>query len=342
MKGVVYLGDSAVDVVERAKPEPGPGQVLVEMKVAGLCGSDLHKYHRDKEWAAERHGMFSGHEPAGGVAALGSGVSGLAVGDRLCVYHSLGCGHCRHCLSGEPVFCANEGAFGRTCDGCHADFMLTEAKYCLPLPDELSFEVGAMLACTAGTAYAALHKLPFRLGDEVAVFGLGPVGLTAALMAQAAGVRSIGVEVQPYRLELARKLGLETVVDGGQTDGAEAILDLTGGRGANGIVECSGAASARSQTAQAAAHRGHIVIVGAGAEQVCLDETSILRKELTIRGNAVYSMAAYFDAAQFLIEHRVPLDDMVTHRFRIEQAREAFEVFDAGETGKVVFEWSAD
>lgn len=339
MKGVVYLGESEVEVRVFPNPEPGPGEVVVEMRAAGLCGSDLHKYHNSRDWAAEREGMISGHEPAGVVARLGPGVENVAVGDRVCVYHSLGCGHCAYCLGGEPVFCAQEGAFGRTRDGCHADIMCAPARYCLPLPEEFSFAVGAMLACTAGTAFASVRKAPVVSGQTLVVFGLGPVGLTALLMGKAMGLRPIGVDVNPYRIELAKRLGADLVLNAKDDDPVRAVLDLTEGRGAAGIIECSGSALARSQTVAVAANHGTVVIVGAGAEEINLSQWDVLRKELTVRGNAVYSMSAYFEAVEFLQTHELPLDEMVTHRFAVTQACEAFAAFDRGETGKVVFEW---
>ena len=341
MKGAVYLGECQVAVRELPKPTPGPGEVLVAMRAAGLCGSDLHKYRNSREWAADRHGMIAGHEPAGVVAELDRVVDRVSVGDRVSVYHSLGCGHCRDCLAGEPVFCAHEGAFGRTRDGCHADYMAAPARCCLPLPDEFSFAVGAMLACTALTAYASVHKVSHLAGGTLAVFGLGPVGLTAVLMAQAKGWRMIGVEVVPYRLALAERLGAESVVDGAQADPVEAIRDLTDGYGASAVLECSGSAVARGQTVHAAAKRGMIVLVGAGSDEIALDQWPVLRHELTLRGNAVFPMPAYFDAIRFLRAHPVPLDDLVTHRFGVEQSPEAFAVFNTAQTGKVILEWDA-
>ncbi len=284
--------------------------------------------------------MISGHEPCGLVAEIGPGVGHLAVGDRVCVYHSLGCGHCRHCLAGTPVFCNDEGAFGRTRDGCHADFMAAPAVCCLPLPDAFSFATGAMLACSAGTAFASLHKLPLQHGQTLAVFGLGPVGLTALLMGQAKGLRCIGVEVNAFRIALAKRLTEGIVIDASACDAAEAILDATNGEGAQGVMECSGSAAARTQTAAAAAWHGGIVIVGAGSDDLHLDPWAIISKELTVRGSSVYSMGEYFAAADFLQRHPLPLDAMVTHRFTIEQAPEAFETFSGGDTGKVVFEWA--
>ena len=339
MKGVVYLGDSEVEVREIPKPEPGPNEVVIEMKVGGLCGSDLHKYHSSRPWALEREGMISGHEPTSVVSELGEDVSNLSVGDRVCVYHSVGCGHCNVCLSGTPVFCENEGAFGRTRNGCHADYMLSEARYCLPLPDSLSFSVGAQLACTAGTAFSATNKIPSRAGDTFVVFGLGPVGLTVLLFGEAMGYKTIGVDVHPFRMKNAERVAGGTILNGRDVDPVGAILDLTGGKGAEGVVECSGNEIARAQAAAAARLHGTVVYVGAGAEHLKIDFLDILRKALTLKGNSVYSMGDYFKAVAFLEKHDIPLDDMVTHRFKIDQAVEAFRTFDSGETGKVIFDW---
>ncbi len=339
MRGVVYLGESEVEVREFDRPKPGSGQVVIEMRVAGLCGSDLHKYHSSREWASERQGMISGHEPAGVVAEVGKDVVNVSEGDRVCVYHTVGCGHCAVCLSGTPVFCSGQGAFGRTRDGSHADYMVTDARYCMPLPDNVSFAVGTQLACTAGTAFSAVSKVSKRHGDPLVVFGLGPVGLTTLLMGEAMGYRTFGVDISPYRIDLADRIGGGVAINAKEIDPVAAVRDLTGGDGAAGVVECSGSGLARTQAAAVAGLHGTLVYVGAGAPSLEIDFSDILRKELTLKGNSVYSMGAYFDAVAFLQTHRVPLDEIVTHRFHIEQAREAFEIFDHGETGKVVFEW---
>ena len=340
MKGVVYLGDRRVEVREFPRPEPGPGQVLIKMRVGGLCGSDLHKYRSDREWARGREGMISGHEPAGVVDAVGPRVEYPAVGDRVCVYHRLGCGHCPDCRSGYDGLCVEgSGAFGRTQDGSHADYMLAPARHCLPLPDGVSFETGTQLACTAGTSFAALDKIPAAPGEALVVFGLGPVGLAGLLWAVGKGYRGIGVDVQPYRLELAKKIGQGLVIDAGADDPVKAVWDLTDGRGAAGVLECSGNPRARTQAAAAAGRRATVVYVGGGSAELNLDVGALIGKDLRLRGNSVFSMAAYFEALEFLRHTPVPLDQTVTHRFGIEEAVEAFATFDAGETGKVALVW---
>ncbi len=341
MKGVAYLGGGKVEVRDYSTPVAGPGEVLVRMRAAGLCGSDLHKYHQDTRWAAARSGMISGHEPAGVVCEVGAGVEGVSVGERVSVYHSLGCGRCRYCHEGTPVFCEHEGAFGRTRDGSHADYLSAPARYCMPLPDELSFSVGAMLACTAGTAYAALSKLDLSHGDRVVVFGLGPVGLSAFLMASAAGFRCTGVDVNPCRIEQAARCDAGEVINAAKSDVVASVLDATDGVGVRGVLECSGAAVARSQAVEILAVRGALVAVGVGEELMRFDPERVIRQELCIRGNAVYSTSDYFRLIDFLRTTGLDLDRIVTHRFPIGRAAEAFDLFDRGQTGKVVFEWHA-
>lgn len=343
MKGVVYLGESEVEVCDFPQPQPGPGQVVIQLKVGGLCGSDLHKYHSSRAWADERQGMISGHEPTGIVAAVGAHVAHPNIGDRVCVYHRLGCGHCMDCRAGNAAFCdEGSGAFGRTQDGSHADYMLTDARYCLPLPDDFSFAVATQLACTAGTSFSALRKIPAHTGDTLAVFGLGPVGLSGLLLGIGMGYRGIGVDTHPYRVDLAKKVGKGLVIDARQQNPVDAIRDITGGKGVGGVLECSGNPIARRQAAAVANRGATVVYVGGGSgPELTVDVGDVIGKDITIRGNSVFSMASYYAAIDFLRAHPVPLDEIVTHRFKIEQAVEAFSLFDTGETGKVIFEWDA-
>lgn len=342
MRGVAYLGNGSVEVRDYPDPHPGNGEVLVAMKVAGLCGSDLHKYHMDESLARSRNGMIAGHEPAGIVTELGPGVDGVygvRVGERVSVYHSLGCGRCVQCLSGMPVFCDDEGAFGRTRDGAHADYLIAPANCCLPLPDTCSYSAGAMLACTAGTAYAAVQKTGLSRGETCVVFGLGPVGLTTIIMAKALGFDCIGVEMNRYRLDLAKRLGGFTIVDAANEGVVERVSEHTSGHGVPAVIECSGSAVARTQAVEIAAVRGTVVLVGVGDNDVPVSPERIIRREITIRGNAVYSTSDYYRAVDLIERLEINLDSTVTHRFPIEDAVEAFELFDTGQTGKVVFTW---
>lgn len=340
MEGVAYLGDGAVEVHEFDRPTADVNEAVIDMRAAGICGSDLHKYHRDRDWAAARDGMIAGHEPCGVVESVGPGVDQVEVGDRVVVYHSTGCGHCRHCFDGMPKHCDDEGAFGRTRDGSHADYMTTPARYCLPLPDELSYAVGTQLACTAGTGYGAVRTADVRPGGRIAVVGLGPVGASAYLWADAMGLDPIGVEIDPNRLALVDELGSGTVIDAGLDDAPAVVEEITDGRGLDAVIECSGSPTGRRDAIAMAGHGATVVAVGMGEETtIPVPFGALLGRDLTIVANSVYTIDQHYEMLDLLATHDVPLDDLVTHRYAIDEAVEAFREFDEGSTGKVLFEW---
>ena len=229
MRGVVPLGGGRIEVREVPDPRPGPGEAVVALRNAGICGSDLHTAHNSWAEIGERQNLVIGHEASGVVAEVGAGVSTALVGTRVSVYHYCGCGLCRHCLAGEIVFCAGKRGYGWHVHGADADYLLTDARNCCPLPDQLTHLDGSFLACAAGTAYAALRKLEAVPGaPPCAVVGLGPVGLAAALLARAMGWQVIGLDRIAERRAYAEAQGITTVAPpaggsiGGGGQGASA------------------------------------------------------------------------------------------------------------------------
>ena len=229
MRGVVPLGGGRIEVREVPDPRPGPGEAVVALRNAGICGSDLHTAHNSWAEIGERQNLVIGHEASGVVAEVGAGVSPALVGTRVSVYHYRGCGLCRHCLAGEIVFCAGKRGYGWHVHGADADYLLTDARNCCPLPDQLTHLDGSFLACAAGTAYAALRKLEAVPGaPPCAVVGLGPVGLAAALLARAMGWQVIGLDRIAERRAYAEAQGITTVAPpaggsiGGGGQGASA------------------------------------------------------------------------------------------------------------------------
>jgi len=338
MRGVVFLGDRRAEVREFPKPEPGPGEVVVRMKVAGLCGSDLHLY---RQTAAQRAGneIIPGHEPSGVVDAVGQGVTTVRVGDRVSVYHYRGCGHCKHCRSGYLQWCAQARGYGGPIHGADADFLLTDERNCLPLPLELSFIHGAAIACFAGTAFSALHKLQVSGEDTLIVSGLGPVGLAGTAIGKAMGARVIGIDPIAERRALARELGADGVIDPTATDVVQAIRQLTHGEGVDLAFETSGAEAAQHSAVGALRRGGKAVFVGFAEKKGTFNLCSIIGSQLTLMGSFVMPIYMYWELVDFIREHNLPLEKMVTHRFSIEEAPEAFRVFDEGKTGKVILEW---
>src|SRR5499425_1156417 len=254
MRGVVFLGDRRLELREFPDPTPGPGEVVLAIKASGMCGSDLHTYRAPGGTAAigirgRTEPVIAGHEPCGVVAAVGSGVSEAQarVGQRVMNHHYAGCGVCKHCRTGWSQMCL-EGSivYGANGHGGHAPYMKAPAYTVVPLPDELSFETGAAISCGTGTAFGALRRLNLSGRDTIAIFGQGPVGLSATQLAAAMGARVIALDVGKERLERAKEFGAAEIVNPQAEDAVAAIRELTHGRGADLTLDTSGAPSARA------------------------------------------------------------------------------------------------
>ena len=339
MQGVVFLGDRRAEVREFPNPEPGPGEVVVQLKAGGLCGSDLHLYRQTADQRAGND-IVPGHEPCGVVAVLGAGVTNVQVGDRVSVYHYRGCGYCKHCLGGNLMWCDQRRGYGGPIHGSDADFILTDARNCLPLPAELTFAHGAMMACNAGTAFSSMSKLRVSGMDTVAIFGQGPVGLAGTLFARALGGRVIAVDPIAERRALALELGAAEAINPMQVDPIEAIRDLTHGEGADCTFETSGSGAGQNGAVECLRLGGRGVFVGIGHNDKTLSPSQIIGRQLTLMGSFVLPIQMYYEMARFILDHKVPLDALVTHRFPLEKAPEAFTLFDSGKTGEVIFEWA--
>jgi (R,R)-butanediol dehydrogenase/meso-butanediol dehydrogenase/diacetyl reductase len=344
---VTDVGKKGIRLTEFPDPHPGPEQVLIQIKAAGLCGSDLRLYRgmkRPEESEAGQH--IIGHEAAGVVEAVGHGVRTVAVGDRVSVYHLMGCGSCFYCRQELYQFCQT----GRKWMGFHAhggdaDLLCCDAVYVVPMPRSLSFIDGAVAACAGGTAFCALNKGGVAEGTTVVVFGLGPVGLSVVLLARAMGASVIGLDLVELRLDLARKIGCEPVIDVQVAEPVAAIRELTEGLGAPVVVECSGSPEAQQAAVQVAAIRGRVILVGHNrTRQLTIDPSAqlIVRREVSLIGSWIFSCSDLVNLLSFMDRHQVSFEPIVTHRFPLEKGVEAFALFDTGQTGKVVLVPASD
>ena len=342
MQGVILPGQERVEIGEFDVPEPGPGQALVRMKASALCGSDLRAiYHEHKGSGAERYqNVIAGHEPAGQVEAIGPGVSDFEVGDRVVVYHITGCGHCEECRKGFMIGCHSpeRAAYGWQRDGGHADYLLAEARTLLHLPDELTYVDGALVACGFGTAYQGILRAGVSGRDRVLVVGLGPVGLGAVMLAASSGAEVIGVDLIPERLELGRKAGAAQVLAGGESE-VEEILELTGDHGTEVGIDCSGSGAGRVLCLEAAREWGRVVYLGEGGSVTFEPSPLLLHKQLTLHGSWVCGIYEMGELLEHLARKRLHPEATVTHSFPLSETKQAYEIFDAGKTGKVVISW---
>jgi len=346
MEAAVFLGERKLQLMSFADPTPGPGEVVLEIKASGMCGSDL-KFYRAPKNGSQALGLgkasgpvIAGHEPCGVVVAVGPGVGEreAPLGGRVMVHHYKGCGVCSHCRVGWSQLCA-EGivVYGVTGHGAHARYMKVPASTLVALPEGLSFEIGAAISSGTGTAYGALRRMNLSGRDTIAIVGQGPVGLSATQLASAMGARVIALDISPERLARAGEFGAEATVNPASNDPVAAVKELTHGAGADLTLDTSGSPVGRLTAVRSARTWGTVCFVGEG-DNVTLDVSAdLLRKQLTIIGSWTFSTTGQADCARFVDERGIAVDRLFTHRWRLEQAEEAYRLFDAQTTGKGVF-----
>jgi threonine dehydrogenase-like Zn-dependent dehydrogenase len=340
MNGVRLPGNGTVQHVRVEVPEPGPGQVLLRMKASSICGSDLRAIYREHlgSGAEAYQGVIAGHEPCGQVVAVGPSCRRLTPGDRVVVYHIAGCGVCDECRHGYPIGCTSprRAAYGWQRDGGHAEYLLAEEVTCIPLPEPLSYVDGALVSCGFGTAYEALLRLRISGRDRLLITGLGPVGLAAAMLGRAMGAHPIiGTDVALDRLRLAETTGL--VDHAVPADGAApaVIGDLTGGLGCEASIDCSGSAVARVVALANTRTWGRCAFVGEGGRISFAVSELLIHEQISLHGSWVTSLRHMAELLERLVRWDLHPERIVTHRFRLDQADEAYRVADRGATGKV-------
>ena len=344
MKGLIFGGDRTVEYVEVQDPTPELGEVVLEMKASGICGSDLHMYRGPKGMrllgVTASGPIIAGHEPCGVVVAVGSGVTErqAKIGDRAMVHHYWGCGACSHCRTGWAQMCDRQQpvVYGIGAHGGHANYLKVPAGTLVALPDALSFAAGAAISCGTGTSYAALRRLGVSGGDTVAVFGQGPVGLAATQLAAAMGARVIAVDISAERLALAQSLGALDIVKADEGDPVAAIQGLTHGKGAEHALEASGAATARAASVKSVRAWGSVAFVGVGGEPT-VEVGAIMRRQITVFGSWTFSNVGQGECARFIADRNIAADRIFTDRWRLEQGADAYRKVDEQKGGKGVF-----
>ncbi|MGJ9422199.1 zinc-dependent alcohol dehydrogenase family protein [Aeromicrobium sp. CF3.5] len=341
MSGVYLPGNSSTELRTLDVPTPGPGQVLVQVGASGICGSDIgfiyhgYKGYRGVDGPAYR-GVVAGHEPSGRIVAVGSDVHRFGVGDRVILYHIVGCGLCDNCRRGYYISCTGDRAsYGWQRDGGHAPYVLAEERTCVPLPDELSFVDGALIACGFGTAYEGLRRARLSGDQDLLVVGLGPVGLAAGMIGRGMGAgRIIGVERSEDRRAWAAQTGVFDHVVAADSALAE-VLELTSGAGAGVTIDCSGSQPGRLLALEGAAEWGNVSLVGEGGDLHTEVSDTLLHKQLTIHTSWVTSLPAMSELAQNLVRWGLRPEKVVSDVFGLDQADEAYALAAGASQGKV-------
>ncbi len=341
MQAAYLPGDSTVELRNAPIPTPGHGEVLLRVKASTICGSDIRCiYHEHLGKGPERYqGVIAGHEPCGQIVATGEACRRFQAGDRVIVYHISGCGVCNDCRRGYMISCTSEKyrrAYGWQRDGGMAEYMLAEEKDLIALPNELSYADGAQVACGFGTVYESLEKIGVNGNHAVLITGLGPVGLAAAALSRKLGAHKIiGIDVVPERMKIALDLGLCDAVLPSRPSNVDEVKKLTGGHGVERAVDCSANHAARATAIRATREWGKIVLIGEGGTMELNPSPDLIHDQKTVYGSWVTSTWRMEELVEKLVRWNLHPADIITHRFPLDRAAEAYALMASGKCGKV-------
>lgn len=340
MKAAVFKEPGRIVLERRPVPRAGPGEAVIKVTLTTICGTDVHILKGEYPVAP---GLIVGHEPVGTIAELGPGVEGYRVGQRVVVGAITPCGQCHPCLEGHQSQCGGHAIggwrFGNTIDGCQAEYVRVPFAMAnlAPVPDGLSDEQVLMCPDIMSTGFGGAENGAIRIGDTVAVFAQGPIGLCATAGARLRGAsRIIAVDTVPERLEMARRLGADHVVDFRRDDPVGAILDLTGGQGADVTIEALGTQQTFESCLRALRPGGTLSSLGVYSGKLTLPVEAFAaglgdhKLVTTLCPGGKHRMRRLMD---IVASNRVDLRPLVTHRFPLDRIEEAYELFAAQRDG---------
>ena len=334
MKAVVLHGADDMRVQAWPVPELGPGEVLLKVEVASICGTDLKVLHRKLQGQPE--GQFiMGHEYAGTVAALGPGVDEFRVGDRVAVEVHKGCERCENCIKGWYTSCLNYGnmakghrAKGLTCDGGFAEYAVNHINTLFRLPDNLTFEQACMVTTAASPLWALDLMGGYIAGETVLVLGPGPIGLMAVQLCKALGAeRVILTGTRDERLEIGRRLGADFVINVRREKLGARVAEITSGKGADSVLECAGGPSSMQEALENVKRGGRIGVVAWYAGPVEMDMNLAVRSNVRIyaaRGEGGMNCGR---SLALMSEGKLVADPLISHHFKLDQIHDAFDTY---------------
>jgi len=333
MKAYVYReGGVPWQMEDVPDPEPGPGEVLIKVEAAGVCGSDVHyRYGRLKPYTSP---LIPGHEISGTVAALGDGAKGVELGQRVCVHYVASCGRCVHCDAGNDNRCRDRRSVGAHIPGGFAEYLCVPARNAFALPDSIPMEQGAIIGCAVSTAYHALRLAQMQPGESVAVFGLGGVGLHVVAWARALGAGLVvGVDNAEPKLATGRAYGADVVLHSERDEVVEAIRSLTAGYGVELALECSGhplCMQAALDCVHGKSHyeSGRTVGVAAFLDQLVLAEPWRFREGGFMRSGD-HTRGELREVIRLVEQERLDLGGSVSHRFAFDELEKAMQLVES-------------
>jgi threonine 3-dehydrogenase len=330
----IWMGEADV-------PKVGPNDVKIRIKKTAICGTDIHIYNWD-DWAQKTVPvpMHVGHEYVGEVVDIGSHVRGFELGDRVSGEGHITCGFCRNCRAGKRHLCRNTVGVGVNRPGAFAEYLVIPALNAFKLPETVSDDVASFLDPLGNAAHTALS---FDLvGEDVLITGAGPIGCMAVAIARHVGARHVVItDVNEYRLSLATKMGATRAVNPTKTSLSDVMKELRMLEGFDVGLEMSGNGHAFRDLLSVMNHGGRVAILGIPPEGVSIDWNQVIFKGLVLKGIYGREMFETWYKMVAMLESGLNVQPVLTHHFKVDDYRDAFETMRSGQSGKVVLDWSA-
>ncbi|MCC4275927.1 L-threonine 3-dehydrogenase [Marinomonas communis] len=322
------------------RPVIGHNDLLIKIKKTAICGTDVHIHNWD-EWAQKTIPvpMVVGHEYVGEVVEVGQEVRGFNIGDRVSGEGHITCGHCRNCRAGRTHLCRNTIGVGVNREGAFAEYLVLPAFNAFKIPDGISDDLAAIFDPFGNAVHTALS---FDLvGEDVLITGAGPIGIMAAAVAKHVGARHVVItDINDYRLELARKMGIEHTVNVAKQSLSDVMAELKMSEGFDVGLEMSGNAAAFDSMLAAMNHGGRVALLGILPAGMGIDWSQVIFKGLVIKGIYGREMFETWYKMASLIQSGLDLTPIITHHYSIDDFQKGFDVMCSGTSGKVILDWT--
>jgi propanol-preferring alcohol dehydrogenase len=309
-------------------PEVGANDVIVDIRASGICHSDLN--YRDGVSPVGRLPIILGHEIAGLVSKTGERVKGIVEGDRVCVHYIRSCGDCSFCRTDRENFCEEYQMIGKDIDGGFAEYIRVPAPNVLKLPSNLSFEQACILGCAVSTTYHALKRGRIHAGDTVVVYGVGGLGAHAIPLAKIfKAEKVVAVDISDEKLKLAKKLGVDEIVNAGVEDPVQRIGEMTEGKLADLVLDFVGAAKVIEQEIRCVGKAGRMVLVGIGQDDIRVSPyKTIIGKEMELIGVNDHLRSELVQLIDIVGSGKMDLSTSITHRVRLDEVNTGLKILE--------------
>ena len=340
MKSLVKAkAEKGIWLQDTPEPEVGHNDLLIKIRKTAICGTDMHIYNWD-DWSQKTIPvpMVVGHEYVGEVVGMGQEVKGFKVGDRVSGEGHITCGHCRNCRAGRVHLCRNTEGVGVNRPGAFAEYLVIPAFNAFKIPDNISDDLASIFDPFGNAVHTALS---FDLvGEDVLITVAGPIGIMAAAVAKHVGARHVVVtDINPYRLELAKKMGATRAVDVSKEDLKDVMNELGMTEGFDVGLEMSGVPVAFRDMLNKMNHGGKIAMLGIPPQDVAIDWNQVIFKGLVIKGIYGREMFETWYKMASLLQSGLDLSPIITHTFSIDDFQKGFDTMGSGHSGKVILDW---